>query len=67
MMAPQVFKGTKNNVSWSSSSFASASCDFVSFFGYDFGGNWNDKTCYNAPLFGGDNLNDPLHNPSSCR
>ena len=39
-------------------------CDFVSFFGYDFGGNWNDKTCYNAPLFGGDNLNDPLHNPS---
>ena len=39
-------------------------CDFVSFFGYDFGGNWFDKTCYNAPLFGGDNVNDPLHNPS---
>jgi len=39
-------------------------CDFVSFFGYDFGGNWNDKTCYNAPLFGGDNVNDPLHNPT---
>ena len=33
-------------------------CDFVSFFGYDFGGNWNDKSCYNAPLFGGDNVND---------
>ena len=39
-------------------------CDFVSFFGYDFGGNWYDKTCYNAPLFGGDDTNDPLHNPS---
>ena len=39
-------------------------CEFVTFFGYDFGGNWYDKTCYNAPLFGGDNVNDPLHNPS---
>jgi len=39
-------------------------CDFVSFFGYDFGGNWYDKTCYNAPLFGGDDTNDPLHNPN---
>ena len=39
-------------------------CNFVSFFGYDFGGNWYDETCYNAPLFGGDNVNDPLHNPT---
>ena len=37
-------------------------CGFVTFFGYDFGGNWYDETCYNAPLFGGDNPNDPLHN-----
>ena len=37
-------------------------CDFVTFFGYDFGGNWFDITCYNAPLFGGDHVNDPLHN-----
>ena len=39
-------------------------CNFVTCFGYDFGGNWYDKTCFNAPLFGGDNVNDPLHNPS---
>ncbi|MDA7787301.1 glycosyl hydrolase family 18 protein, partial [bacterium] len=39
-------------------------CDFISFFGYDFGGNWYDQTCHNAPLFGGDNINDSLHNPT---
>ncbi|WP_452598901.1 glycosyl hydrolase family 18 protein [Pontimicrobium sp. MEBiC01747] len=36
-------------------------CDFVTFFGYDFGGNWYDKTCYNAPLYGGDHAEDPLN------
>ncbi|QTE23969.1 glycosyl hydrolase family 18 protein [Polaribacter cellanae] len=36
-------------------------CDFVTFFGYDFGGNWFDKTSYNAPLYGGDHPNDPLN------
>ena len=36
-------------------------CDFITFFGYDFGGNWFDQTCYNAPLYGGDHLNDPLN------
>jgi len=36
-------------------------CDFITCFGYDFGGNWNDKTCYNAPLHGSGNVNDPLH------
>ncbi|WP_299885924.1 glycosyl hydrolase family 18 protein [uncultured Lacinutrix sp.] len=36
-------------------------CDFVTFFGYDFGGNWFDKTCYNAPLYGGDHPEDPLN------
>lgn len=36
--------------------------DYLTYFGYDFGGNWNDKTCYNAPLYGSNNLNDPLHN-----
>lgn len=37
-------------------------CDFITFFGYDFGGNWYDKTCYNAPLYGSGNASDPLHN-----
>lgn len=36
-------------------------CDFVTFFGYDFGGNWFDKACYNAPLYGGDHPDDPLN------
>lgn len=36
-------------------------CDFITFFGYDFGGNWFDKTCYNAPLYPSGNSNDPLH------
>ena len=36
-------------------------CDFVTFFGYDFGGNWFEKACYNAPLYGGDHPNDPLN------
>lgn len=36
-------------------------CDFVTFFGYDFGGNWFNKTCYNAPLYGGDHPEDPLN------
>lgn len=36
-------------------------CDFVTFFGYDFGGNWFEKACYNAPLYGGDHPKDPLN------
>ena len=36
-------------------------CDFVTFFGYDFGGNWFDQTSYNAPLYGGDHPKDPLN------
>ncbi len=40
-------------------------CDWVSFFGYDFGGNWYDKTCYNAPLYGGDHSEDPLSRPDN--
>jgi chitinase len=35
--------------------------DFITFFGYDLGGNWYDKTCYNAPLYGSGNVNDPLN------
>lgn len=37
-------------------------CDYITYFGYDFGGNWFDKTCYNAPLYSSGNSNDPLYN-----
>jgi chitinase len=36
-------------------------CDYITYFGYDFGGNWFDKTCYNAPLYSSGNTNDPLY------
>lgn len=36
-------------------------CDYITYFGYDFGGNWYDKTCYNAPLYASGNANDPLY------
>ncbi|MFW0738204.1 T9SS-translocated chitinase ChiA [Flavobacterium sp. T12S277] len=36
-------------------------CDYITYFGYDFGGNWYDKTCYNAPLYASGNPNDPLY------
>lgn len=35
--------------------------DFITFFGYDFGGNWFDKTSYNAPLYPSNNPEDPLY------
>lgn len=34
--------------------------DFITFFGYDFGGNWFEKTSYNAPLYPSYNPEDPL-------
>ena len=36
-------------------------CDFITFFGYDLGGNWYDKTSYNAPLYPSNNSEDPLY------
>jgi chitinase len=36
-------------------------CDYITYFGYDFGGNWYDKTCLNAPLYSSGNSNDPLY------
>lgn len=36
-------------------------CDFITFFGYDLGGNWYDKTSYNAPLYPSNNPEDPLY------
>ncbi|MDG1145364.1 MAG: glycosyl hydrolase family 18 protein, partial [Flavobacteriales bacterium] len=64
MNAANQFIGPGNEATFGMTTNIVDYCDFVSFFGYDFGGNWNDKTCYNAPLFGGDNVNDPLHNPT---
>ena len=64
MNAANQFIGPGNEATFGMTTNIMDYCDFVSFFGYDFGGNWNDKTCYNAPLFGGDNVNDPLHNPT---
>lgn len=62
--ADRQFIGPNNQAKYGMTENISDFCDFVSFFGYDFGGNWYDKTSYNAPLFGGDNTNDPLHNPA---
>ncbi|MDA9056245.1 glycosyl hydrolase family 18 protein [Flavobacteriaceae bacterium] len=56
------FIGPANEAVYGMSDNVMDFCDFVTFFGYDFGGNWFDITCYNAPLFGGDHVNDPLHN-----
>jgi len=64
MNAANQFIGPGNEATYGMTNNIMDYCDFVSFFGYDFGGNWNDKTCYNAPLFGGDNVNDPLNNPT---
>lgn len=60
--ANRQFIGPKNQATYGMTENIMDYCDFVTFFGYDFGGNWYDITSYNAPLFGGDNVNDPLHN-----
>ncbi len=35
--------------------------DFMTFFGYDLGGNWLDETSYNAPLYASNKPDDPLY------
>ena len=65
--ANRQFIGPKNQATYSMTENIMDYCNFVTFFGYDFGGNWYDKTSYNAPLFGGDNVNDPLHNKNGGR
>lgn len=37
-------------------------CDLISYIGFDFGGNWRDTTCYNAPIQGSGSPVDPLYN-----
>ena len=61
------FIGPNNQATYGMTENIMDYCNFVTFFGYDFGGNWYDITSYNAPLFGGDNVNDPLHNKNGGR
>ena len=58
---PNQFIGPGNRAQYGMTDDITTYCDFITFFGYDFGGNWYDKTCYNAPLFGSGNANDPLN------
>ena len=58
---PEQFIGPNNRAAFGMTTDLTTYCDFISFFGYDFGGNWYDKTCYNAPLYGSGNTADPLH------
>lgn len=59
--ASEQFIGPNNKANFGMTESITDFCDFITCFGYDFGGNWNDKTCYNAPLYGSGNINDPLY------
>ncbi|VXB98595.1 Glycoside hydrolase [Flavobacterium sp. 9AF] len=58
---PNQFIGPGNKAQFGMQDDITTYCDFITFFGYDLGGNWYDKTCYNAPLYGSGNANDPLN------
>ncbi|WP_125722858.1 T9SS-translocated chitinase ChiA [Flavobacterium ustbae] len=55
------YLGPNNRAQYGMSEDISTYCDYITYFGYDFGGNWYDKTCYNAPLYSSGNPNDPLY------
>jgi GH18 family chitinase len=55
------YLGPNNRSQYGMTEDISTYCDYITYFGYDFGGNWYDKTCYNAPLYGSGNTNDPLY------
>ncbi|QGK73110.1 T9SS-translocated chitinase ChiA [Flavobacterium sp. SLB02] len=55
------YLGPNNRSQYGMTEDISTYCDYITYFGYDFGGNWYDKTCYNAPLYGSGNANDPLY------
>ena len=57
----QQYLGPSNRAQYGMTEDISTYCDYITYFGYDFGGNWYDKTCYNAPLYGSGNTNDPLY------
>ncbi len=58
---PNQFIGPGNKAQFGMSDDITTYCDFITFFGYDFGGPWYDKTCHNAPLYNSGNSNDPLN------
>lgn len=58
---PKQYLGPNNRAQYGMTEDISTYCDYITYFGYDFGGNWYDKTCYNAPLYGSGNPNDPLY------
>ena len=55
------YLGPNNRAQYGMTEDISTYCDYITYFGYDFGGNWYDKTCFNAPLYGSGNSNDPLY------
>lgn len=55
------YLGPNNRTQYGMTEDISTYCDYITYFGYDFGGNWYDKTCYNAPLYSSGNSNDPLY------
>ncbi|MRX40431.1 T9SS-translocated chitinase ChiA [Flavobacterium sp. LC2016-23] len=57
----QQYLGPSNRAQYGMTEDISTYCDYITYFGYDFGGNWYDKTCYNAPLYASGNTNDPLY------
>ncbi|MEN2402186.1 T9SS-translocated chitinase ChiA [Flavobacterium sp. MC2016-06] len=58
------YLGPSNRAQYGMTEDISTYCDYITYFGYDFGGNWYDKTCYNAPLYASGNPNDPLYGAS---
>ena len=58
------YLGPNNRAQYGMTEDISTYCDYITYFGYDFGGNWYDKTCFNAPLYGSGNSNDPLYGAS---
>ncbi|MDR7212458.1 T9SS-translocated chitinase ChiA [Flavobacterium piscis] len=55
------YLGPNNRAQYGMTEDISTYCDYITYFGYDLGGNWYDKTCYNAPLYSSGNPNDPLY------
>ncbi|PAM93863.1 glycoside hydrolase [Flavobacterium sp. IR1] len=55
------YLGPNNRSLYGMTEDISTYCDYITYFGYDLGGNWYDKTCYNAPLYASGNTNDPLY------
>ncbi|MDX6182696.1 glycosyl hydrolase family 18 protein [Flavobacterium sp. Fl-77] len=55
------YLGPNNRSQYGMTEDISTYCDYITYFGYDLGGNWYDKTCYNAPLYASGNTNDPLY------